>query len=206
MRVRLLLFLLAMLPLRASTVLLSITGRVSGTDAGSYFPSPPVGVADLWTVTMRYQYPAVGSEFIGVRTYGDSSGSLLFTVNGLAWESHFVGGFVGGISFRAGLGSGTSAPPGLTGGAGTSSVSLEWSGPESMIPDPSSLPESFAQWNLPSAASFSLEVSTDLSAPGSAWHIRANSWDTMTIQVIPEPSAAGLVAIAVLGRRRRGRA
>lgn len=208
MKTWLLLLLFAALPLRASTVILSVTGRVSDTNAATHFSTPPVKAGDLWSVTMEYHYPTLASGFLGENTYDDLGGRLLFTVNGLSWEGQHIGGFVGGIFFRASLGSGTSAPPGLGSGGGTSSVSLVWSGQPYMVPDPSSLPENFTQWNLPAADSFALEVFTELSPPRTGWFIHANSWDTMTIQVIPEPSAAGLagvVAIAVLGRKRSGR-
>ena len=196
----------------ATTVLITITGRVSATDAAVFFPLPPVEVGDVWTVTLSYPHPSPPVAFdLGGFHYGGLglNHRLTFTVNGLLWLGEYALRASAGAPFEdIDIASSMTAPAQITPGAG-SSIVLRLQGGDDLAGNPASLPDSFSDWNLPGATSFSLENINLLDSQANAWRIRANSFDTMTIQVIPEPSAvglAGLVAIAGLGRRRRVRA
>jgi hypothetical protein len=204
MKIELLILFYWCLPLRAASVLLTVTGRVSETNAASFFPNAPVAAGDQWTAEMTWHYPTPGFQIIEI-SYDDPLGSLRFAVNGHSWDgAHLLGG-LGGTSFNASLFATPPAPTGYSTPGSTSVVVLTWHGLVVADTDTSSLPQSFSDWNLPAAQSFDLEVRTEIGQPGSVWLIKANSWETMTILVIPEPGTAalaGLAALTALTRRR----
>ena len=194
---------------KAATVVLTLTGRVSETDAALYFSVPPVSVGDPWTVTISYDFPRLPIEgsLLGSEEYG--ADSMVFQVNGLFWTGGltYVLAIVETPSQRAEFLVHQDVPSAIGPAGVSSSTHLTFFGGNNLINDSSSLPDSFVKWNLPAATAFSLEVFSGLGpAPTTLWHIRANSWDTISIQVIPEPGAACLMAgaaLAVAGSRRR---
>jgi hypothetical protein len=190
---------------RAVTVMLTMSGRISETDAANFFPTPPVAAGDQWSATMTWHHPTPGFQIIEI-SYNDPLGSVQFAVNGHSWEApHLLGG-LGGTSFNANLAGITAAPAMLTTPGSYSSVQFIWRGLVVADTDISSLPQSFSDWNLPAAQAFEMEVRTGIDQPAGVWLIKANSYDTMTIQVIPEPGTsalAGVAMLAVLSRRRK---
>lgn len=194
---------------KGATVALTLTGRVSSTTAGDFFTPTPVHVGDPWTLRLLYTVPNPAMPGgIGVAIYG-GDGPLDFQVNGLFWSGQgfrvtFTDDYPIGdeVTFAS---TAVAIPPIFPGGRPGTFLAT-FSGGTNMVLAAGSLPDSFSQWNLPVAA-FDLQIYTQVGATGfDYWEIRANSWETISIQLIPEPSTtvlAGLVAIAALGRRRR---
>ena len=96
----------------AATVLLTVTGRVSETDAASFFPNPPVVVGDQWTAAMTWHYPTIGTQIIDF-SYFDPLGSLRFTVNGHSWDAAHLAGSLGGTSWGCKSCSAQGCDPGI---------------------------------------------------------------------------------------------
>jgi uncharacterized protein (TIGR03382 family) len=196
---------------RAATVLLTVTGRVSQTDANQIFATAAVVVGDTWTVTLTYAHPSppVAVDLGGFHYGGLGLGHrLTFSVNLYTWTGNFALRATPGGPFESfDVSSSLTAADQITPGVGNnSSLILRWNGGGDLIGNPDSLPDSFADWNLPGATSFSLQNITVLDAQANSWAVNANSWDTLTIQVIPEPGTsalAGVALLALLGRRRK---
>ena len=196
----------------ASRVIITVTGTVSFCDADRFFPVPPVKAGDAWTLRAIYDYPSpppnMNSE---IYSFVSLLGRLEFETNGIFW----TGSPLGSAAYRepslhrASFYSSQTVPAVLSPSGAPSSTTTRFFGNNTMITDLTSLPDSFAKWNLPAAIVFDLNVGNRSESGSGGWDIRADHFDTISIQVIPEPSAAGLAgvgAIAALRRRRRVRA
>ncbi len=217
MKTWLLFFLLSALPLRAALVRMSLTGRLTSV---SQSPGAPVifAVGDPWSVEVTYEHPTAPVQYapdFDSYFYYPTYSSVNIMISGVSWQgSALQGEFHSGASVMFGgqpyeygsLSAFLGPPPSL--GAGQSGFYLTFSGAPDIVGDLASLPDSLEDWRLDTAAyqGFAIEALPHL--PG-ALRLSGTVFDTFTIQVIPEPSTAGLagvVAITMLGRRRRVRA
>ncbi len=197
---------------RSATVVISVTGTVSETDASRFFSPAPVKPGDAWSVRMEYLHPTPpDGGGIGVVGFTDLTGSMVFSVNGLFWNGTGVGANV--VLFenhRISFLSGQPVPAPLATGTGaeSSTTILQFTGGGAIASDLSSMPDSFADWNLPASATFSLSIGNRYGTSGDGWFIRSDNYDTISIEVVPEPSVAllaGIFSVSSAGRRRRVR-
>ncbi len=196
----------------ASTVIITVTGTVSFCDADRFFPVPPVKAGDAWTLRAIYSYPsATPNENSGIYSFTSLLGRLEFETNGILWS----GSPLAASAYRdpdlhqASFYSSQTVPAALSPLGEQSGTFVRFVGIDGMITDLTSLPDSFAKWNLPAAIVFDLDVSNRSSPSLQAWHIRADHFETISIQVIPEPGTAALAGVGALAarvRRRRVRA